>query len=126
MEKSSTFFERRNDTRYKVNEGAYAALSPESTKMGQIIDISRGGLSFRYIVHMEQPIDPVETHIFVGDKGIYLEKMPYITVDDVQVDNTNSFSSIIMRERRIKFGELNKNQIAQLEYFLMNRTTKAT
>jgi hypothetical protein len=71
---------------------------------------------------MEQPKEPVETHVFVGDQGIYLEKMPYITVDDCQLDNSNSFSSIIMRQRRVEFGKLNQDQIAQLEYFLMNRT----
>ena len=41
--------ERRKNKRYKAVEGAYAAISPNSHKLGQIIDISMGGLAFKYI-----------------------------------------------------------------------------
>jgi hypothetical protein len=114
--------DRRIYPRFKVNDGAYAALSPDSTIMGQIVDISRGGLCFRYIVHREQAFESVATHIFVGDNGFYLEKMPYKIVEDEQIDNGSSFSSIIMRQRRVYFSNLNPNQLAQLDYFLLNRT----
>ncbi len=40
--------ERRRNKRYKAVEGAYAAISPNSHKLGQITDISMGGLSFKY------------------------------------------------------------------------------
>jgi len=65
----------------------------------------------------------VATHIFVGDNGFYLEKMPYKIVEDEQVDNGSSFSSIVMRQRRVQFSNLSSNQLAQLDYFLFNRTT---
>lgn len=115
--------ERRTYPRYTVKDGAYAALSPDSTIMGQIVNISRGGLCFRYIVHREQAFESVATHIFVGDNGFYLEKMPYKIVEDEQVDNGSSFSSIVMRQRRVQFSNLSSNQLAQLDYFLYNRTT---
>ncbi len=123
--------DRRHHTRYSVNEGAYAALSPDSAKMGQIIDISRGGLCFRYIVQVDQMEDTSETHVFVGDEGIYLEKMPNRVVEDIPVEDGPFPASIIMgprsmrvvRQRRVCFGELSGNQVAQLEYFIMNRTT---
>ncbi|MFA6010935.1 MAG: PilZ domain-containing protein [Desulfobacteraceae bacterium] len=115
--------ERRTYPRYSVKDGAYAALSPDSTIMGQIVNIGRGGLCFRYIVHREQAFESVATHIFVGDNGFYLEKMPYKIVEDEQVDNGSSFSSIVMRQRRVQFSNLSSNQLAQLDYFLFNRTT---
>lgn len=115
--------DRRSYPRYKVNDGAYAALSPDSTIMGQIIDISRGGLCFRYIVHREQAFESMATHIFVGDNGFYLEKMPYKTIEDEQIDHGSTFSTIIMRQRRVYFSNLSPNQFAQLDYFLLNRTT---
>ena len=117
------FNERRTYPRFKVKDGAYAALTPDSTIMGQIVDISRGGLCFRYIVHREQAFESIATHIFVGDNGFYLEKMPYKIVEDEQFDNGSSFSSIAMRQRRIQFFDLTPNQLAQLDYFLLNRTT---
>lgn len=122
--------ERRRYTRYKVREGAYAALSPGSGKMGQIVDISRGGLCFRYIVQLDQMEDSSETHVFVGDEGIYLEKMPSHVVEDILVEDSDYPSSLmlgprmirVVRQRRVCFGELTGNQVAQLEYFIMNRT----
>ena len=115
--------DRRLYPRYKVKDGAYAALSPDSTIMGQIVNISRGGLCFRYIVHTEQASESVATHIFVGDNGFYLEKMPYTTIEDIEIENNSTFSSIVMRQRRVKFSDLSPNQLAQLDFFLLNRTT---
>lgn len=123
MEWDSGNPDRRSNPRYKVKDGAYAALSPDSTIMGQIVDISRGGLCFRYIVHREQATESMATHIFVGDNGFYLEKMPYEIVEDSLIDKGSSFSSIIMRQRRVHFSKLTPNQLAQLDYFLHNRTT---
>lgn len=123
MSGNKFWLERRTYPRYRVKDGAYAALSPDSTIMGQIVNIGRGGLCFRYIVHREQAFESVATHIFVGDNGFYLEKMPYKIVEDEQVDNGSSFSSIVMRQRRVQFSNLSSNQLAQLDYFLFNRTT---
>lgn len=116
--------DRRRHRRFRASDGAYAALSPDSSKVGPIVDISLQGLCFRYIVHDDQPKEPVETHIYVGDNGFYLEKMSYETVEDVQVKNPSSLSSIIMRQRRVKFVDLTANQRAQLQYFIEHRTLK--
>lgn len=123
MEEMNAFTERRAHPRYGVNEGTYAAISPNSDKMGQIINISRGGLAFRYIVQNGQVQDPLETHVFVGDNGFYLEKMPYETVADYPVPIGSSLSSLRMRVRRIRFGPLSDHHTAQLDYFLSHRTT---
>lgn len=114
--------DRRSSRRFKVDEGAFAALSPESSIMGQLDDISKGGLSFKYIVHEDQSAEMEATHVFVGINGFYLEKMPYKVVEDVQVENNSSLSSINMRRRRLQFVDLTMNQTAQLDYFLKNRT----
>lgn len=130
MECESAVNDRRRHARYRVREGAYAALSPDSAKMGQIVDISRGGLCFRYIVQKDEFDENNETHVFVGDEGIYLEKMPNRVVEDIPVDSGDLPGAILMgskgmrmiRQRRVCFGELTGNQMAQLEYFIMNRT----
>lgn len=124
--KSQEMADRRAHRRYRASDGAYAALSPDSSKVGPIVDISMNGLCFRYIVHDDQPKEPVETHIYVGDNGFYLEKMPYETVEDVEIDNPSSLSTIIMRQRRVRFVGLNANQKAQLKYFIAHRTSNQT
>ena len=115
--------DRRAHPRFRVPEGAFAALSPDSTIMGQIENISRGGLCFRYIVHDEQVDEMDATHIFVGMEGFYLEKMPYQTIDDIQIQSEASLKLINMRRRRIQFTSLTPGQDAQLKYFLDHRTS---
>ena len=62
--------ERRRHKRYKAVEGAYAAISPHSHKLGQVIDISMGGLSFKYIDTTSDDADfqqtPEEMSVQVG------------------------------------------------------------
>lgn len=119
---SQEMADRRAHRRYRAGDGAYAALAPDSSKVGPIVDISMDGLCFRYIVHDDQPKAPMETHIYVGDNGFYLEKMPFETVEDAAIDNPSSLSSIIMRQMRVRFVGLTANQKAQLTYFIAHRT----
>ncbi len=41
--------ERRKHKRFKVKQGAFAVASPDYNKLGQIKDISEGGLAFQFI-----------------------------------------------------------------------------
>jgi len=41
--------EHRKYTRYHVPEGSFVTLGPSNAILGQILDISMGGLAFRYI-----------------------------------------------------------------------------
>ncbi|MCP4761743.1 MAG: PilZ domain-containing protein, partial [archaeon] len=89
--------ERRKNTRYKAVEGAYAAVSPNSHKLGQIIDLSMGGLAFKYIDTSsddpENKQDPDET-IFLSSMGYYVGDLPFKTIADYEVTNAPSFSSM--------------------------------
>ncbi len=46
MHTRKEFVKRRKNSRFKVDEGAFAVPKPRTTVMGQIIDISNGGLTF--------------------------------------------------------------------------------
>ena len=48
------FSERRAHRRFKVQKGAYAALRNGSLKIGQIQNISKCGLAFRYLANGKQ------------------------------------------------------------------------
>jgi len=50
----------------------------------------------------------------------YVEDIPYKTVEDVEVDEHISFSSIKLRKRRIKFNGLTSKQTFDLNFFLEN------
>ena len=64
--------ERRQMKRFKVAEGAFAALMNHGSKLGQIKDISKTGLSFRYIDSEEEQAEARELKIILGSGGLCL------------------------------------------------------
>ena len=120
--------ERRKNKRYKAVEGAYAAISPNSHKLGQIIDISMGGLSFKYIDtssddSSENGMMPDET-IFLSSMGYYVGDLPFKTVSDYEVTNAPSFSSMKVRKRHVQFTDLSFKQLFDLDYYLRNNVSE--
>jgi len=115
--------ERRRQPRFKVAEGVFAALVNHSSKLGQIKDISKRGLSFRYIDHGGSPGEASELKIIIGKGGLYLDKLPYKKVADFAIRNEHSFSSLHMRQMGLQFGDLTRQQCARLEHFIRNHTT---
>lgn len=119
--------ERRKNKRYKAVEGAYAAISPNSHKLGQIIDISMGGLSFKYIdtqnTDSDTHIVPEET-IFLSSMGYYVGDLPFKTVSDYEITNAPSFSSMKVRKRHVQFTDLSFKQLFDLDYYLRNNVSE--
>jgi len=112
--------ERRKNKRYRAKEGAYAAISPHSRKLGQIIDISLGGLSFKYIDNNDEREDEPERSIFLSSLGYYVGELPFKTIEDYEIKNVPSFSSMKLRKRRVKFAELSFKQLFDLDFYLRN------
>ena len=119
--------ERRKNRRYKAVEGAYAAISPNSHKLGQIIDISMGGLSFKYIDTSSDESDTEitsEESIFLSSMGYYVGDLPFKTVSDYEVTNAPSFSSMKIRKRHVQFTDLTFKQLFDLDYYLRNNVSE--
>ncbi|RLC25465.1 MAG: PilZ domain-containing protein [Deltaproteobacteria bacterium] len=119
--------ERRKNKRYKAIEGAYAAISPNSHKLGQIIDVSMGGLAFKYIDtsndDMENEALSEET-IFLSSMGYYVGDLPFKTIADYEVTNAPSFSSMKVRKRHVQFTDLSFKQLFDLDYYLRNNVSE--
>jgi hypothetical protein len=126
--KSSDFgtIRPRKYERYSAREGAIVALKPQSNILGQMIDIGMGGLSFRYIESQEPPGDSKELVILVASQNFFLDKVPFITVSDIEIENNISFSSIQMRRCSVEFVGLNLEQAASIQNFIMKHTAVST
>jgi len=114
--------ERRQWKRFKVAEGAFAALINHSSKLGQIRDISEKWLSFRYIDSEEGPSEARELKIILSSGGLCLEGIPFKEVTDFAIKSEFSFSSIKMRRIGLEFGELTPEQETRLSNFIQNHT----
>ncbi|WP_092234759.1 PilZ domain-containing protein [Desulfobacula phenolica] len=118
--------DRRKNKRYKAEEGAYAAISPNSKKLGQIIDISMGGLTFKYIdtnADDNENENLPEEKIFLSSMGYYVGDLPFKIVLDYEIKNAPSFSSMKIRKMHVQFTDLSFKQLFDLDYYLRNNVS---
>ena len=113
---------RRNHPRFRVQEGAYAVLNNGAFKIGQIQNISKGGLALRYLAMGEKAEESYQVDIFVKDNDFFLTKIPFKTISDVDVNFEIPFSTTSMRQCGGQFGELTQRQAVQLDYFINSYT----
>jgi len=122
MTNSKGGVERRQMKRFKVAEGAFAALVNHGSKLGQIRDISKLGLSFRYIDSEEEHPDARELKIILGSGGLCVDRVPFKKVADFEIKSEFRFSSIKMRQIGLQFGDLTPEQQVRLNNFIQNHT----
>jgi hypothetical protein len=115
MLSSKEIIERRSNERYQVRQGVYALLKNGSSRLGQIINISTGGLAFMYIKHEEPFGEPVEVDIFISGDGYFMKGIPCKRISDIHIDNYVPFSTFEMRQLGIQFGEMSQEQASRLD-----------
>ena len=118
----SVLDERRQQKRFRAQEGAFAALVAQESRLGQIKDISIRGLSFRYIDSHEKLENADALKIILGDEGLYLDNVPFKKISDFEIENEFSFSRIKMRQIGLEFGELTAAQRNRLNQFIEHHT----
>ncbi len=111
--------DRRSHKRFKVLSGVFAVNS----KFGQIIDISLGGISFRYIDKKRMPPNTEERGFLFSDDDLCLDNIPLRTISDQVVDGGVSTEATIVRRRSLEFGVLTPKQQNLLEHFIWVNTT---
>lgn len=114
--------EQRIHKRFQVQEGVFVLIRNDSSILGQIKNISRGGLAFTYIANGEEVNELFDVDIFLKNHGFYLKDMPSKKVADFHVNNKLPFSSFIMRQIGVQFGELKKSQLLQLDNLIQKYT----
>ncbi len=147
MKNRKDFIERRKHNRFRVKEGGFAiimsatanlgqiedmsmgeialaVLKAKPLKMGQIVNISKGGLAFCYIDSEIEAGKSSELDILFAQKGFHLKKVMFKTAADYKAESEFPFSSIVMRQRSVQFREMRPYQISRLDYFIKNYTSK--
>jgi uncharacterized protein (TIGR02266 family) len=110
-----TLAERRKHERFRPRVSVFALLNKPLSNMGEIIDISIDGLSFRYSADEGLPKGSFVLDILCVDDGFYLAKLPSRTAADFEVGNQ-------MRRRGVQFGRLTNKQSTQLKFFIRTYT----
>ena len=129
MNKRKAFVEHRKHKRFKVKSGGFAVgfnTGSEYIHISQIMNISIGGLAFRYIETNGESTEPFELDILAALDGFYLKNVPFKTVwvSPVAGHHHPVFIFLEKKQRGVGFGEMTPHQISQLDYFLHNYTIR--
>jgi hypothetical protein len=119
--------ERRKNKRYKTDEGAYAAIGPDSHTLGRIINISMGGICFQYVgtIKDDQNVMTQQDNLIsLSSSNKFVEDLSYKTIDDYEVTNTPSFSYMESRRQHVQFRNLNRKQFSNLGDYLKNNVSE--
>ena len=115
--------ERRIHKRFNVEIGALTLLECNSSKeLGEIINISRGGLAYRYISNGGSPVGPSEFDIFWAGNRRLLRAATCEAISDYKLSKKFPIGFNKSQVRGVKFTDLTEQQISQLEYCLQKHT----
>lgn len=117
-------FDRREYKRLKVHEGTYAVLKPHanSSKLGNIVDISKGGLSFNFIDSQRIFSNFNELDIYISGNGLIVSHLPFEITSEITLNKDIPFYSVVTRRFGVKFSAISEKTRSQLDHFLHNHT----
>ena len=116
-----TVNDRRLCDRFKVNHFTFVKLrrGPEED-LGQLLEISRQGLSFRYLPEVEQPKLFTELSILWPGNVSAITGIPFKTVSDTVINQSSLSAPIIFRRAGVQFEPLTDHQQLELNRFIEN------
>lgn len=130
MAKKKTSAEQREHNRFQVPVGSFVSLGSNGSVLGQILDVSMGGLSFRYIG--DEAKNGSHLDIFLTEHGFHMKKVPFKAVMDFEMDNRVLDKTgrkvhphcRTMRRGSVKFHKMSRKQRSQLKSFLQNHAVR--
>lgn len=111
----------RNHTQMSIGEIAMVLYKSESEVMGQVTELSLGGIGFDCNFSGVDKADNVELDLLMTEKGIYLHNLPYSTIPIKSAGNgkkkTRSY-----RTNAVRFKKLDAIQKQQIRELLSHHT----
>ncbi len=111
--------ERRKFKRYRPKGGTIAI---NDHALGPVINISMGGLSFRYLEGCSTKSSSNSLGIFLGSDDILIDHITSKVISDQLIPQESLFLKTSTRQRSIQFLNLNERQRQNLEDFINEKT----
>ncbi len=118
IERKRLVTERRLHPRFSTRERASVAVTGDDFSLPyHLIDISEGGMAFRYLNERPLPLTDSQMDIYLG-KELFVGRLPVTVVDDRQLAD----NFIAKRHCGVRFGKLTPVQQIQLQAFIHCQT----
>jgi hypothetical protein len=112
--------DRRRHKRFRVKTGGLALLSPDwphSTLVGDILDISPGGIAFQYVGDEPPRQEVCEVGLACSYSHFYLGKIPVKAVSDFSMAKV-PFGSLVPRRLSLRFEKLTPDQSSGIQEYI--------
>ena len=99
-----------------------AVYKSKPVKIGQIVDVSQGGLSFDFVDGANPDSERSFLDILSAGDKFHLDKIRFRTVRETRIEDDPSLNPIAMKKQVVQFVGLTAEQTSKLENFLRNHT----
>ncbi|MCF8084009.1 MAG: PilZ domain-containing protein [Deltaproteobacteria bacterium] len=110
--------EKRRHPRFQVQSTVFALVKSGAYTLGEVLDVSEGGLALTYVADSGPAVKEGALHLFGSGAISYLRDVPVRTVSDIELPNEVEFSTIPVRRMGVEFGELTETQQQKLRGFI--------
>jgi c-di-GMP-binding flagellar brake protein YcgR len=117
MERKKRINDRRKHKRFKVPSDAFAIVKNPCFKLGQIADMSMGGISFYYISG-KQLTQKIAVDILLADDDFYIDNLPVSIVSEIDVHVNESVEQSSFKRCGLQFEMLTSQQRSKLSCFI--------
>ena len=117
--------ERRKHKRCGVEEKAFVLMGPESSKAGEIVNISLGGIMYRETAEAASSEDANELDISANENRFYLGGVPFKTIYTMVFAAGPTSKPILTVMTGVQFGKLNPGQKSKLAAFMREYCTES-
>ncbi len=111
--------DRREFKRFRPQEGTMAI---NYNALGPVLDISMGGISFKYMGNYSKKSSSALLGIFLGSEDILIEEISTKVVSDKLIYEGSSFLNTPTRKRSMQFNNLTRLQREHLRDFIGSKT----
>ena len=99
--------ERRKHKRFQVKDFTFIKFRSESDEdVGQLLDISKEGLSLRYFVNTEKPKSFYKLDIVLSGGDFIIAGIPFRTISNTELNDGLRFSPTIFRRSSVSLLNL--------------------
>lgn len=116
------FVERRKHERFEVRDDTPVILRSNNSRVGSAVDVSMGGLGFRYVGRMKPVNESARLSILPLEDAPCLYRIPCRLVWDCKVGK-DPYSTIGPRQCGVQFAGLRPEEEAQLRYYIKKHST---
>jgi hypothetical protein len=113
--------DKRRFARFELSKGIYAHLDSDIRAIGEVLNMSRGGLAFKYMAEFSSAAKHSKLNVFALGGKFFLRDVPVKTVSDTEMPIEIDLSSIRMRRMGVEFESMTEDQKTVLRELILEK-----